>query len=428
MPPEAFRVPSDLPYRQLIGRHAGPPLEALVEQLAPVLEHYRTAPPPEAQAIFENAHREDDLPDIRRLANGWKEKADALVVAGAGGSGLSGKALAMLRCGLHCQATAPKLYVLDNLDGFTLPSLLKHLAPTRTAFLFISKSGSTLETCALALILLEYLKTAGVRDIAARTAVITRPGESPLRSLAAQHALPVLDHDPRLSGRFSLLSVVGLISAAFMDIDIDALRAGARHALAAGLHASPAHSPAALGAALQVAMLREGRNINLLMPYSEQLWGLALWWRQSWAESLGKNGQGSTPVVAIGTADQHSQLQLFLDGPDDKLFTLLLSRCAGQGMTLPSVEGPLSYLGGYTLGDLVAAQQHATAETLERYGRPVRIFEADTADAYTLGALIMHFTLEIIYAAALLGCRPFEQPAVEESKRLAHIYLTGSRT
>jgi glucose-6-phosphate isomerase len=307
------------------------------------------------------------------------------------------------------------------MDTYAMPRLIDSLNLGNTCFLFISKSGGTAESYAMSNAVLQALRESGIRDFSECCTAITMAGKNPLRVMAETNHIPVITHDPDLCGRFSLLSAVGLLPAAFMGIDIEELLEGAARALHENLKPG---SPAAIGAALHYAMQEAGRNISVLMPYSEQLLGLALWWRQGWAESLGKEGQGSTPLVAVGTADQHSQLQLFLGGPDDKFFTLLLTDCAGKGMKLPAIDGPLSYLSNHRLGDLAAAQQRATAETLERHSRPLRVFEIAEADAFTFGALAMHFTLEILFTAALMDANAFDQPAVDESKRLAHEYLT----
>lgn len=424
MQSDAIKTPGApaLPYTQALGgvlRMVN--TQPLLQALEPAIAHYILAPPKPAQAIFSLARNTQDLLEIERIASAWQAHNHTLVVVGAGGSGLSGKALGMLGCGLHLTTGPRALHVLDNLDAFTFTPLLERLDLAHTCFLVISKSGSTVETYAQTLTLIAALLEQGITDVGARMTVITIPDENPLHALALRYGIPVLAHDLHLGGRFSILSSVGLIPAAFMGLDVRAIRAGSKAALDANLHIG---SEAALGAALQVAMLQEGRNISIFMPYSEQLFGLAQWWRQSWAESLGKDGRGTTPVMAMGTADQHSQLQLFLGGPDDKCFTLLLTDCAGKGRSMPQLKGPLAYLSQHTLGDLVAAQQLATAETLERHGRPLRVFHIPEVNAFTYGALIMHFTLEIIYTAALLEMNPFDQPAVEESKRLAHAYLT----
>ena len=190
-----------------------------------------------------------------------------------------------------------------------------------------------------------------------------------------------------------------------------------------------AQVPAALGAALSVALAEsKGKSISVLLAYCDRLQRLTHWYVQLWAESLGKNGKGTTPIAALGPVDQHSQLQLFIAGPRDKLFTVVTVGAAGQG---PRIDGELAKLAGEpgfsgkTIGDLVAAEGRATAETLAKNGCPVRTIYIDRLDEETLGELMMHFMLETIIAAHLLGIDAFDQPAVEEGKVLAKKYLAS---
>jgi glucose-6-phosphate isomerase len=213
-------------------------------------------------------------------------------------------------------------------------------------------------------------------------------------------------------------------------LDIAKIRAGAGRALAPVLAMRPAQEvPAALGAALAAALAQHGKTISVMMPYCDRLERFARWYVQLWAESLGKDGKGTTPHSALGPVDQHSQLQLFIGGPRDKLFTVVTTDVAGRG---PRMDAALARLAGEpdfavkTIGDLVAAQGRATAETLAKNGCPVRTLRLDRLDEETLGELLMHFMLETIIAAHLLGVNPFDQPAVEEGKVLAKRYLAGS--
>ena len=167
------------------------------------------------------------------------------------------------------------------------------------------------------------------------------------------------------------------------------------------------------------------------MAYADRLERFTRWWVQLWAESLGKNGRGAQPVAAIGPVDQHSQLQLYLAGPNDKLLTVLMIGVAGQG---PAMDAGLAAragepgFAGRRMGDMVAAQGRATADTLARNGCPVRTMRAERIDERSLGALLMHFMLETIIAAHLIGVDAFDQPAVEEGKVLAKRYLAGSKS
>ncbi len=187
--------------------------------------------------------------------------------------------------------------------------------------------------------------------------------------------------------------------------------------------------PAALGAALSVALAEsKGKTISVVMAYCDRLERFTHWYVQLWAESLGKNGKGTTPVGALGPVDQHSQVQLYLGGPRDKLFTVVSVASAGLG---PRIDKELAALagepglGGKTIGDLAAAEARATADTLAKNGCPVRTIAIPKLDEASLGELLMHFMLETIVAAHLLGVDAFDQPAVEEGKVLAKKYLAS---
>ena len=224
--------------------------------------------------------------------------------------------------------------------------------------------------------------------------------------------------------------LVCLLPASMLGLDIAAIRKGAGAALAPVLAKKPAKEvPAAVGAALAVALAEsKGKSISVMMAYADRLERFTRWYVQLWAESLGKNGKGTTPVAAIGPVDQHSQVQLYLGGPRDKLFTVVSVAGAGLG---PRMDADLAKLAGEpdfagkTIGDLVAAEARATAETLVKNGCPVRTIQLAKLDETTLGELMMHFMLETIIAAHLLGLDAFDQPAVEEGKVLAKKYLTG---
>ena len=241
----------------------------------------------------------------------------------------------------------------------------------------------------------------------------------------------MLEHDTGVGGRFSVLTNVGLLAAALVGLDIAAIRAGAANALAPILdQREPAEVPSAVGAALAVALAQTRRkSISALMAYADRLERCTRWYVQLWAESLGKDGKGTTPIAALGPVDQHSQLQLYMAGPRDKLITVVTVASAGQG---PRMAADLAKLAGVpdfagkTIGDLAAAEGRATAETLARNGCPVRTMHLERLDEAVLGELLMHFMLETIIAARLLDVDPFDQPAVEEGKVLAKRYLTGA--
>jgi glucose-6-phosphate isomerase len=381
----------------------------------------------------------DDLAEVRAAAGRLAAGTSDVVVLGTGGSSLGGQTLAQLAGhgvpGVGLLRAPPRLHFIDNLDPETFGTLLAKLPLATTRFIAISKSGGTGETLMQTTAALAAVRDAG---LAARVPELflglTEPAKgdrsSGLRALFAAHKVAMLDHDTGVGGRFSVLTNVGLLPAAVLGLDVDAIRAGAAAALAPVLEARPgAEVPAAVGAALAVALAGQ-KPIAVMMAYADRLERFCRWYVQLWAESLGKDGKGTTPIAAIGPVDQHSQLQLFIAGPRDKLFTILTVGTAGRG---PRIAADLAKLAGEpdfagkTMGDLVAAQGRATAETLAKNGCPVRTIHIERLDETSLGELLMHFMLETIIAARLLGVDAFDQPAVEEGKILAKRYLADNR-
>ncbi|MDP6874681.1 MAG: glucose-6-phosphate isomerase [Alphaproteobacteria bacterium] len=369
------------------------------------------------------ARQRDDLPALRGVANDWRRRFRRVVLFGVGGSSLGARTLTALP---GCDG--PELCVPDNLDPAQMTAVLAAEELAHTGFLLVSKSGGTGETMAQALTAVSAVRGHLGPDATARHFLaISEPGDGPLRRLAAEIGAPVLDHSPDIDGRFSVLSLVGLLPAMIRGLDGGAVREGASAVLDQALQS--VDSPPAVGAALQVALRDQGLSQSVLLAYAEAFKPFVLWYRQIWAESLGKQGQGTTPIDALGPVDQHSQLQLYLDGPRDKLFTVMTVSQDGRG---PVVDAALAnslgqdYLAGRSIGDLVGAMQSATADTLVKNGLPVRRLSAERLDERTLGALFMHFMLETLFAADLMGVDAFGQPAVEESKVLARQYLRDS--
>ena len=360
-----------------------------------------------------------DLAEISEIASMFRARFDRLVVFGTGGSSLGARTLVALPEG-DGRKVLPVF--LEGSDPLEFESTLSASPPGNTGFLVISKSGSTPETVMQALLALD-------RAPAGNFVFVTEPGDNPLRRLAAREGIKVLDHDPALGGRFSAMSLVGLIPATYAGVDGAAVRAGAGEVLDAALGApTPADCAPALGAALSVAFARKGVGIDVMMAYAERLHAFALWFRQLWAESLGKDGVGMTPVAARAPVDQHSQLQLYLQGPHDKLVTLIsLARSNDAGLVDKdrAVAAGLPWFGGQGLATLNDALAEATAETLAANQRPVRRLVLPRLDEATIGALMMHFMLETVIAAAMLGVDPFDQPAVEHGKNLARARMGG---
>ncbi len=366
--------------------------------------------------------RTDDLRAASRHAAALKGFA-TVAVLGIGGSSLGGQALTALR-----KTAKPYVEFHDNPDPFSWAKALKRFDLRRTHFIAISKSGGTAETLMQVLTAADALEKAGVRNLKKHFTVVTEPHKSALADFADGIGAAKLDHPLGVGGRYSVLTMVGILPAILMGLNVRQLRAGAQAALAQVLNAgTPADAPAATGAALHHALGEAGRlATTILWPYADDLAVFGGWWRQLWAESLGKDGKGSTPVSVLGPVDQHSQLQLFRDGPGNALFTLMTVDTKSKGPTAPRGRANalgLKYLAGKKLGDLVDAEARATAQTLFKNGRPVRQIHLAKVDEFHMGALMMHFMLETIIMGRLMGVDPFDQPGVEEGKVLARQYL-----
>jgi len=367
---------------------------------------------------------------LARLSAGAK----TIVFFGTGGSSLGGQTLAQMAgwkipgVATEGQMSRPRTRFYDNLDGETLAGVLSTLDLAETRFIVTSKSGGTAETLAQVIAALSAVKAAGLEaQIPKLFLGITEP-EKPgkangLRTLFAKFNIPMLEHHTGIGGRFSCLTNVGLMPAIARGIDVRAIRAGAKSVVDALLASKSAEDfTPAVGAATAVALSKEkGIKTLVMMPYADRLGRLAAWFVQLWAESLGKGGEGTSPIGALGPLDQHSQLQLFMDGPREHYLTIV--RVASQGVG-PKIDPGLAklagadMLGGHTIGDIVAAQAHAVPEALARAGRPVRTIDLVKLDEKALGALLMHFMIETILAGRLLGLDPFDQPAVELAKVL----------
>ena len=375
-----------------------------------------------------------DMEVLEPIAEKDRDQFMDVVVLGMGGSSLGGRAMAALgghNLGMDEGAAPdnPRLHFMDNPDQDSFDRLFRAIDPARTGFIVTSKSGSTPETLAQFLYCFDiFCRTLGDETRADQFTLITEPTDNPLRRMGTQQGLTLIDADPDIDGRFSALSAVGILPAMIAGVDGLAVRAGAEAALEPLLNGIDAKSFApAIGAALNVGLAQNnGINAMVLMPYMDRLEIFTSWFNQLWAESLGKQGRGTTPVQALGPRDQHSQLQLYLDGPRDKMFTLILARTPTRGAAIPAAladDPDLAYLAGKTLGDLLGAEQRATAESLAQGGHPTRLIWLDEIDEAGLGGLMMHFMLETIIAADLLGVDPFGQPAVEHGKQLARKYL-----
>ncbi len=363
----------------------------------------------------------------------WKRKiikrSEQLIVFGIGGSSLGAE---MLVNGLGRKGGIPVRFY-DNVDPDTLTDLDK-VNWKKSFLLVVSKSGGTAETLSQFLTTLPDLENSLGQRIGKQVAVITENPEGDLGHIARILEIPIIEH-PAVGGRFSALSVVGLLPAAVAGADVKKILEGAATMMKRCLSTDFNKNPALQGAAAQYLMAKSGKNISIYLSYGQRLERVAAWQSQLWGESLGKNdskgkAHGLTPVSARGVTDQHSQLQLYLDGPSDKQYTLFYDpKSAQRGKKigkkfrkLPAVA-PLVQ---QTTGKLFAAEFLGTRDALIDRKLPIRTLNVSTGDAGAFGEMIILLESETVILAQFLGIDPYDQPAVEDSKVRARAYLAQS--
>lgn len=382
----------------------------------------------------------DTVDRVIELAEGFGQWFEDVVVLGIGGSGLGAMALkgALLGAGWNDRTAEerehfPRLHVVDNPDPVTVGELLDRLDPARTVFNVVSKSGSTAETMAKYLVARGWIEATVDPDKARGHFLFTTdPMAGALRQIGEAEDIPMLPVPENVGGRFSVLSPVGLFPAAVCGVDVRTLLAGAADMAERCQTARLAENPAGmLAALLHHADTVDGRSIHVLMPYADRLRPVALWFQQLWAESLGKAKNrtgdtletGPTPLASTGASDQHSLMQLFMDGPRDKVVVFV-----GVDAVETSIEIPdrhpgipaLAYLGGHTLEELLDVERTASAEALRLRGRPNATLSMPRVDEEALGQLLMMLQIATVYAGALYDVDPLNQPGVELGKRLTY--------
>jgi glucose-6-phosphate isomerase len=368
---------------------------------------------------------------------------ECLVVIGIGGSALGTTALATALLPFCYNELSraerrqrPRLYVLDNVDPDQTSALLDRLDLERTLVNVISKSGTTVESMAGYLVVRERLEAAvGASGLKDRLVFTTDPVGGTLRKIGESLGVRMFELPTRVGGRFSVLSAVGLLPAALTGMDVNALLAGARDVAEWIASSEGWENPACAFAGVQ--FLEDtvlGRRVSVMMPYSARLRDLADWYRQLWAESLGKatdrQGRrvnvGPLPVKSLGVTDQHSQLQLYAEGPDDKVTTFVGVGEFARTVRIPAPGGDaeeLAYLGGHTLAELLWAEQTATSWALAQRGRPSLTITIPRVDAFSMGALIYLLEMATAISGELYDVDAFDQPGVELSKQATYALM-----
>jgi glucose-6-phosphate isomerase len=318
----------------------------------------------------------------------------------------------------------PRLHFAENTDPNTLAAILDFADATATWVNVVTKSGSTAETMANFLVIRGWLAEAlGDFGYQERTIATTDPEEGYLKDIADREDLKLLPIPKDVGGRFSVLTPVGLLPASVTGLDVHALLAGAAQCVDEVNEQGTQH-PAVVGAAMHYLMdTTRGRNVRVMMPYADALERLAAWFVQLWAESLGKDGKGSTPHGAVGTTDQHSQIQLYMQGPQDKVVEIVEVENHPRDLEIPRAYEDLdgvAYLGGHTLAELLNVECDATRKALTEAGRPNSTIRLGTVSEENLGYLFQALEVQTAVAGSLYGVNAFDQPGVEAGKQITY--------
>ena len=390
--------------------------------------------------FYQLPHALEAVDTVLQMASSLRGRYDDFVILGIGGSALGGIALFRSLCHplhnllpkSHRRGT-PRAFFLDNIDPNTVKSVLDLINPEKTIINVISKSGTTAETMSQFLIIRQLLgERLGKESVKDHIVVTTGSKESDLKTIAEEEGYPLLSIPESVGGRFSVLSPVGLFSAAILGIDILELLAGARHmderCKSKQIWGNPAYL---IGTLHYLADVSKGSSIAVMMPYSDALTQVANWFRQLWAESLGKaqtiSGKavhvGQTPVIALGVTDQHSQLQLYQEGPFNKIITFLLVGNSAERVpipTRPDKKDNISYLESHNLEELMKIEAQATRVALAQAGRINMSLTLPEINPFTIGQLLFLLEVQTVFTSGLYNINPLDQPGVEASKQYVY--------
>ena len=378
--------------------------------------------------------------EIEKTAAEIRGEFEAFVVLGIGGSALGPAAVQAALNHLHYnelsaeKRNGPRLYIEDNIDPERMAALMDVIDLKKTCFNVITKSGGTAETMSQYLIVTDALKAACGDDWKKHILITTSETRGFLIKIAKREGFKTFYIPDGVGGRFSELCPVGLVAAAVCNIDIRAMLTGARDMDERCKTDDVFKNPALLDAGLMMLAFEKGANMSVMMPYADSLKLMADWYAQLWAESLGKNvtldgkpcHAGQTPIKTLGVTDQHSQLQLYTEGPFDKVITFLKVDDFRATTNIPhgcDDIPTIAFLGGKSHNQLIEAERQGTEYALYKAERMCQVIELPEVSAYTIGQLLYFFELVTAYAGALLNINTFNQPGVEESKLAAYAVM-----
>ena len=378
--------------------------------------------------------------DIIQTAKEVRKNCDTFVVLGIGGSALGPIAVFQALCHLHhndlprSKRKAPKFYVEDNVDPERMLALLDVVDPEKTIFNVITKSGATSETMAQYLIIMDILKSKLGDKAKDHMIATTSSAKGNLIKIAKEEGLKTFYIPDGVGGRFSELCPVGLLPAAVLGIDIKLLLDGAKYMDKICMNRDLYKNPAMMSALLQYLAIGRGKNVSVMMPYADSLKYIADWYCQLWGESLGKSVDndgnyvyaGQTPVKSLGVTDQHSQVQLYTEGPFDKVVTFLAVENYRGVQTIsngcPDIAD-VNFLCGHTMNELINAERVATEYALTVKKRLNHTIYLPEVNAFTIGQLLYLFQMETAFIGAMLNIDAYNQPGVENGKNATYALL-----
>ncbi len=386
-------------------------------------------------------YNEETIWYVKEFASQVKDKFENILVLGIGGSALGGIAVteALLKPFWNLltpeqRNNYPRIFFLDNIDPDTINGLLQVLDLKKTLVNVITKSGSTAETMSQFMIVKNILEQELGTDYRNNIVATTDKKTGILRQISEQEGYKTFVVPDDVGGRFSVFSAVGLLPFAMLGLDIDAMVNGIKDMDLALKNTNINENIAAQNALIHFLMdTQKGKNLSVMMPYSSRLKYVSDWYVQLWAESLGKNKDnngndvniGPTPIKALGATDQHSQIQLYNEGPNDKVINFIRVKEFDTTLEIPSIfeYTGIGYLGGKTINQLINAEADSTRVALSDYSRPTITITLDKVDAYNVAQLLYMLEVQTAIAGELYNINTFNQPGVEQAKNYTYALM-----